>query len=96
MLSKYATVAWNVFTMIMIIALSFLCFYSINEEQQPAAPTITAQAMATYVSTQMPDSHLRSNLLVVFGTELNGDSQELNALLLKYAEVKIKQMDKGL
>ena len=58
--------------------------------------TLTPEAVVNYVAEDMPESHLRSNLLIAFGAEYNGDSQELSELLRTYAEMKLKQMKNGL
>lgn len=54
------------------------------------------EIMAQYVIDEMPDSALRSNLLTVFGAEYAGESQMLNKLMLKYAEMKIQQLNNGI
>lgn len=43
---------------------------------------------------QMPDGAFKSNLLTVIASEYSGSSEELNALLKKYSEIKIKELSK--
>ena len=86
-------------TLFSTIALSMLaglaCFILaslLSSNPKPKEQLLNAESIAEYVVEQMPESHLRNNLMIVMGSEYSGDSAELNELLRAYAEMKLKQM----
>jgi hypothetical protein len=44
---------------------------------------------------ELPDGSLKSNLMIVIGTEYSGDSQQLNEILQAYAKLKIKEIERN-
>lgn len=89
------TYAWVGFCIGFLICAGISIYTKINLiPQQP--PACTIDTIVDYISKDMTESPLRNNLLIVFGTEYNGDSQELNKLLNRYAEIKLSQINPGI
>ena len=84
--------SWIGFIVGVLICTSIYISTGINRSAQQSPPH-NIDTIVEYVSRDMTDSPLRNNLLIVFGTEYNGDSQELNKLLSKYAEIKLSQIN---
>jgi hypothetical protein len=44
---------------------------------------------------ELPNGSLKSNLMIIIGTEYSGDSEQLNEILQAYAKLKIKEIEKN-
>ena len=55
---------------------------------------LTSEKTLEELIENLPDGSFKSNLMVILGADLNGDSDQLNEILRAYAQMKIKEMKK--
>ncbi len=86
---------------IAIAAMVITSVYMVNDvkDSKTSQPTLTVvgspiQRLKNLIDSLPEDSVLRSNLSVVLGAEYCEDTNDLNELLITYAEFKIKQLEK--
>lgn len=77
-----------------LLTAAFVTFSSFVNNQQTQINKQLVDEFAEYIVDDMPACALRSNLLIVFGTEYAGDSQELNELLQAFSQMKIQELSK--
>jgi uncharacterized membrane protein affecting hemolysin expression len=77
-----------------LLTAAVVAFSSFVNNQQTQINNQLVDEFAEYIVDEMPACALRSNLLIVFGTEYAGDSQELNELLQAFSQMKIQELSK--
>lgn len=77
-----------------LLTAAVVAFSSFVSNQQTQINNQLVDEFAEYIVDEMPACALRSNLLIVFGTEYAGDSQELNELLQAFSQMKIQELSK--
>jgi predicted PurR-regulated permease PerM len=85
---------------ILLIILFLGAFLMIFFGFKPKEQTQTQNTFSSITTTKdveqwlgnLPDSTFKSNLLVVFGAEYGGDSEELNKLLNAFIEIRIQEL----
>ena len=72
----------------------------VTQQTQEPEQTQTQNTFSSITTTKdveqwlgnLPESTFKSNLLVVFGAEYGGDSEELNKLLNAFIEIRIQEL----
>lgn len=77
-----------------LLTAAVVAISSCVQQQQTSINKPLVDEFAEYIVDEMPACALRSNLLIVFGTEYAGDSQELNELLQAFSQMKIQELSK--
>lgn len=78
-----------------LLTVTFVTLSGFMQEKPVQINKTLVDEFAEYIVVEMPACALRSNLLIVFGTEYAGDSQELNDMLQAYSEIKMQKMSKN-